>query len=234
MAAAYFALVPAAGSGSRFGEPKPKQYQTLHGRTLLEHSVRALANQAAIQAIFIVLAPGDALYRHCDWQGIEDKVCALYCGGPTRAASVFNGLLAIHDQIDDADWVLVHDAARPCVTPMELARLIGEIGDHPIGGLLALPLTDTLKRADPNGEVETTVPRDALWRALTPQMFRYRPLIEALHTADRTLITDESAAFERLGLRPRLVAGETTNIKVTYPADLLVARELLRPGGGAL
>ena len=231
MACAYYALVPAAGGGARFGGPTPKQYQLLHGRPMLEHSVRALAKQPLIQTIFIVLAPGDAQYPICDWRGVADKVCALYCGGPTRAGSVFNGLLAIHDQADDEDWLLVHDAARPCVTQTEIERLIQVVGDHPTGGLLALPLADTLKRADAHGGVDATVPREGLWRALTPQMFRYRLLIEALHAVDLTLVTDESAAVERLGLRPRLVAGDATNIKVTYPADLLLARELLRSRG---
>ncbi len=231
MACAYFALVPAAGSGSRFGESVPKQYQHLCGRPLLEHAVRALARFPAIQTIYVVLAPDDSLFRTCRWDGCEAKVVALYCGGPTRAASVFNALMAIHDQIDAADWVLVHDAARPCVSQAELEQLVREVADDAVGGLLALPLTDTLKRADALGKAEASVPRAGLWRALTPQMFRYRLLVKAMHEADRMAVTDESAAIERLGLRPRLVTGLASNIKVTYPQDLLIARAILESRG---
>jgi 2-C-methyl-D-erythritol 4-phosphate cytidylyltransferase len=233
MACAYFALIPAAGSGSRFGESVPKQYQHLCGRPVLEHAVRTLARFPAIQTIYVVLAPDDTLFRACHWDGIEAKVVALYCGGPTRAASVFNALMATHDQIDAADWVLVHDAARPCVSQGEIERLLSEVADDDVGGLLALPLTDTLKRADALSKVEATEPRAGLWRALTPQMFRYRLLVEAMHAADRMLVTDESAAVERLGLRPRLVTGSASNIKVTYPQDLLFARAILESRGDA-
>ena len=229
----YFALVPAAGRGLRFGDSVPKQYQHLCGRPILEHAVRALARFPAIQTIYVVLAPDDALFRACHWDGIDAKVVALYCGGRTRAASVFNALMATHDQIDAADWVLVHDAARPCVSQDEIERLLKEVADDEVGGLLALPVTDTLKRANTLGEVETTVPRAGLWRALTPQMFRYRLLVEAIRAADCTLVTDESAAVERLGLRPRLVTGSASNIKVTYPQDLLFARAILESRGDA-
>jgi 2-C-methyl-D-erythritol 4-phosphate cytidylyltransferase len=233
MACAYFAIIPAAGSGSRFGESAPKQYQQLCGRPVLEHAVRTLARFPAIQTIYVVLAPDDTLFRTCHWDGIEAKVVALYCGGPTRAASVFNALMATHDQIDAADWVLVHDAARPCVSRGEVERLLSEVADDDAGGLLALPLTDTLKRGDALSKVEATVPRTGLWRALTPQMFRYRLLVEAMHAANRMLVTDESAAIERLGLRPRLVTGSASNIKVTYPQDLLFARAILESRGDA-
>jgi 2-C-methyl-D-erythritol 4-phosphate cytidylyltransferase len=233
MACAYFGLVPAAGGGARFGDPLPKQYRHLLGRPLLEHAVRALARSALIRTIYVVLDPGDEHYRSCNWDGVSATVEALYCGGPTRAASVFNALVAVHDAADDGDWVLVHDAARPCLSDAELTRLLCELDDDDVGGLLALPLTDTLKQADEHDRATATVARQSLWRALTPQMFRYRLLVEALHGADRTAVTDESSAIEALGLKPRLVLGAATNIKVTYPQDLLFAKAVLEARGEA-
>ena len=227
MACAHFGLIPAAGSGLRFGDALPKQYQQLCGRTLLEHSVRALAQARTIRTIYVVLAPGDEHFRNCAWDGLDAHVVALYCGGPTRAASVYNGLIAMRNALDDRDWMLVHDAARPCLTGQELARLIEEVGEDEAGGLLALPVTDTLKRADAQGRTSATVPREGLFRALTPQMFRYRLLVEALHAADRARVTDEAAAIEALGLKPRLVPGSSTNLKVTHPQDLVVVRAIL-------
>jgi len=233
MACAHFGLIPAAGSGSRFGDPLPKQYQRLCGRTLLEHAVRALARSAAIQTIFIVVAPGDERYGACTWDGIAAQVIALHCGGPTRAASVFNGLMAVKTAVHDGDWLVVHDAARPCLGGDELARLLADVGDDEVGGLLALPVTDTLKRADAQARASGTVDREDLWRALTPQMFRYRLLVEAMCRADRARITDEAAAIEGLGLRPRLVPGSAANIKITYPDDLTIARAILQARGEA-
>ena len=227
MACAHFGLIPAAGSGLRFGDAMPKQYQRLCGRPLLEHAVRALAHAGAIRTIYVVLAPGDEHFRTCAWDGIDAHVVALYCGGATRAASVFNGLIAVRGAVDDRDWLLVHDAARPCLTDQELRCLLEAVDDDEVGGLLALPVSDTLKCADAQGRASATVPRENLWRALTPQMFRYRLLVEALHAADHTRITDEAAAIESLGLRPRLVPGSASNLKVTYPEDLAIARAIL-------
>ena len=231
MACAHFGLIPAAGSSLRFGGPLPKQYQRLCGSTLLEHAVRALACAAQIRTIYVVVAPDDEHFRACAFDGVAAQVVALYCGGPTRAASVFNGLMAMRNAVDDGDWLLVHDAARACVSEGELARLLAEAADDEVGALLALPIVDTLKRADDDGRSSATVSRVGLWRAVTPQMFRYRLLVEALRRADLALITDEASAIERLGLRPRLVHGSTTNIKVTYPEDLVIARAILDARG---
>lgn len=228
MAAAYHALIPAAGSGSRFGEHAPKQYQLIGGHSILEHAVFALARCPHIQTIFVVLAPGDTRFARIAFDAMGEKVVGLYCGGPTRGASVFNGLMAIHDQADDGDWILVHDAARPCVSEAELVRLIDACADEKVGGILAAPLTDTLKRGDSEGRIVGTEPREHLWRALTPQMFRYRLLVEALHHAGPHDVTDEASAIERIGLKPRLIAGSTTNLKVTYASDLKVAEAILR------
>lgn len=222
-----FAIVPAAGTGSRFGSDRPKQYAPIHGRPMLEHTVRALASRSDIDGVYVVLAEGDAAFGTCRWPDRVAPVTALYCGGPTRACSVFNALMALRNHADDEDWILVHDAARPCLSAAELDRLFAALNDDDIGGLLALPVTDTLKCANAHERVVATAPRDGLWRALTPQMFRYRLLVEALHRAKIDAVTDESAAIEKLGLQPRLVMGAATNIKVTYAEDLAFAQIVL-------
>lgn len=223
----YFALVPAAGSGSRMARDLPKQYLEVAGRPLLYHALARLCEQPAIEQVFVVLAPGDARFNAFDWTPFASRLEPLYCGGYSRAASVFNGLLAVRDAVAAMDWILVHDAARPCVTAAEVERLMNEVGDEEAGGLLALPLADTLKRANREQRVVQTEPRDQLWRAQTPQMFRYRLLLEALRALDHRLITDEARAVEHLGLKPRLVMGDARNIKVTYPDDLALAARIL-------
>jgi 2-C-methyl-D-erythritol 4-phosphate cytidylyltransferase len=227
MAKAY-ALLPAAGSGSRMGVPTPKQYLEIAGRPLLYHALAAMARHSRIEQTFVVLAPGDARFPAGGWRELGAKVTPLYCGGETRAASVFNGLLAARDAIGGNDWVLVHDAARPCVGREELDRLFGELEADETGGLLAVPVADTLKRANRDARVAGTEPRDNLWLAQTPQMFRYRVLLEALRAAEPAAVTDEARAVEALGLKPRLVMGDTRNIKVTYPEDLALAELILR------
>jgi 2-C-methyl-D-erythritol 4-phosphate cytidylyltransferase len=227
----YVALIPAAGSGSRMGSVMPKQYAPLAGRPLIEHAVRLLCAHPRIAEVFVVLASGDAQFSDCDWRGCEAKLSSLYCGGETRAATVFNGLLAANDAIDGNDWVLVHDAARPCLTAQDIDRLIAGVGESEVGGLLAVPVADTLKRANAVQEVVQTEGRDHLWRAQTPQMFRYRVLIEALRRADIAAVTDESSAVEQTGARPLLVRGSATNFKVTYPEDLALAELILGAAG---
>ena len=224
----YFALVPAAGSGSRLGSSTPKQYLSLAGRPVLYYSLRQLAGHPRIEQVFVVLAPADAEFRTASWDPFEARIQPLYCGGETRAASVYNGLLAAHDAIAGDDWVLVHDAARPCLSADALDRLIREVGDDEAGGLLALPVADTLKRADGDDRVATTERREGLWQAQTPQMFRYGSLIEALRRSGPATVTDESGAVERLGLKPRLVMGEARNLKITYGQDLELAELILR------
>jgi 2-C-methyl-D-erythritol 4-phosphate cytidylyltransferase len=227
----YFALVPAAGSGSRMagvGDDQPKQYLALSGRPLIYHAIRRLCGHPKIEQVFVVLAPGDAHFARFDWTVFDSRLTPLYCGGAARAASVFNGLLATRDAIATSDWVLVHDAARPCLGAAELDRLLDEVGDDAIGGLLAVPVADTLKRANREQLVVRTEARDHLWQAQTPQMFRYRPLLEALRAADPEVITDEAGAIENLGLRPKLVMGSARNLKVTYPEDLALAELILR------
>jgi 2-C-methyl-D-erythritol 4-phosphate cytidylyltransferase len=223
-----YALVPAAGSGSRLGAALPKQYLEIAGHPLLYHSLSVLARHPRIEQVFVVLAQRDDRFARLDWRGLGARVEPLYCGGETRATSVFNGLLAARDIIDGSDWVLVHDAARPCLEREALDRLFAELETDETGGLLAVPVADTLKRANRDSRVSSTEPRDNLWLAQTPQMFRYRLLIEALRATDPATVTDEARAIEGLGLKPRLVLGDTRNIKVTFQEDLAIAELILR------
>ncbi len=223
-----FALIPAAGSGSRMGAGLPKQYLPLAGKSLLYYALSSLCRHAAVERVFVVLAQGDARFAALDWSPFTAKLAPLYCGGETRAASVFNGLLAARDAIDAADWVLVHDAVRPCLAPHVLERLIAALRNEQTGGLLALPVVDTLKRGDATAYVMQTEPRENLWQAQTPQMFRYRLLLESLRSIDPALATDEARAIEQLGLRPKLVQGDARNLKVTYPEDLELAKLILK------
>jgi 2-C-methyl-D-erythritol 4-phosphate cytidylyltransferase len=210
------------------GGTSPKQYLDIAGHPLLWHALRALCGHPRIEQVFLVLAPGDALFARHDWRDFAARLTPLYCGGATRAASVFNGLLAVRNEVGASDWVLVHDAARPCLVGAELDRLLAALAQDDTGGLLAVPVSDTLKRAGEDQGVVRTEARDGLWLAQTPQMFRYQLLVEALRGAELALVTDEASAIEALGLAPRLVMGSPRNIKVTYPEDLLLAQAILR------
>ena len=222
----HFAIVPAAGSGSRFGAGRPKQYLDLLGRPLIHHTLAALLACPDIDRVWVVLAPDDEEWARHDWSGLGPQLETLRCGGETRADSVRNGLEAAAMVAADDDWMLVHDAARPCLSQAMLTTLFAELAADPVGGILAVPVADTLKRADTAGRVAATEPRDGLWQAQTPQMFRYRTLCDAL--AGNGGVTDEAGAIEALGLKPRLVRGDATNLKVTYPADLALAAMILR------
>jgi 2-C-methyl-D-erythritol 4-phosphate cytidylyltransferase/2-C-methyl-D-erythritol 2,4-cyclodiphosphate synthase len=225
-----YALIPAAGMGARMEAGEPKQYLPLKGRPLLYHALKTLCAHGAIERVFLVVQPGDERFHACDWSGLPPKFDALYCGGATRAASVFNGLIAASDVVDLDDWVLVHDAVRPCLTQDALDRLISTVREEKDGGLLALPVTDTLKRADAGDHVLETASRSELWTAQTPQMFRYHLLVQALGSHASENFTDEASAVERLGARPKLVRGDARNIKITYPGDIALAEAIL--GGG--
>ncbi len=205
----------------------PKQYTPLAGAPILRHAIRALNESIALDAVFVVLARDDAYYK--ERIGDMAGVVPLYCGGRTRAESVANGLGAIGTQVDAEDWILVHDAVRPCVDVATLHRLLNELEDEPVGGLLAIPLPDTLKRAEPGAglRVVATEDRAGLWCAQTPQMFRYAILQHAFRKAGGASITDEAQAVEALGVKPRLVLGSPANIKVTYPGDLELAEAIL-------
>ncbi len=222
----HYAIVPAAGSGSRFGAEKPKQYLDLLGRPLIFHTLAALCACPDIERVWVVLAPDDPWWPRYDWSELGAKLETVRCGGATRAESVTNGLQAAAMVATDDDWVLVHDAARPCLSPAMLDALFADLANDPVGGILAVPVADTLKRADAEQRVGATEPRDGLWQAQTPQMFRYGLLCDALEKCQA--VTDEAGAVEALGLKPKLVRGDATNLKVTYPADLPLAAMILR------
>jgi len=225
------ALVPAAGTGTRVGDTLPKQYLEVNGRPLIYHALAALGRVSRINRISVVLSPQD---RH--WQSLMAdaepgrtlgaRVTTVPLGGATRGASVLNGLNALAGELGPDDWVMVHDAARPCLRVELIEQFIDELEQDRIGGLLALPLADTIKRDDGNLRVETTIPREGLWRAQTPQMFRYGLLQAALQRMPGA--TDEAQAMESLGHQPKLVMGEGANLKVTYASDLTLARILLK------
>lgn len=225
----FHALIPCAGNGSRAGTAQPKQYQPLAGQPMVMHTLQALARVPQLASGWVVLSPGDAFaWPEADWPQSFQRV---HCGGASRAESVFNGLKAMLGAgVDALDWVLVHDAARCLVTPESVDRLMEACRDDAVGGLLAVPLPDTLK-TESAGRVVETVPREHKWLAQTPQMFRLQALHDALSAASGTGfagITDEASAMERLGLKPRLVEGSAQNFKVTYPADFALAEAILR------
>jgi 2-C-methyl-D-erythritol 4-phosphate cytidylyltransferase len=219
----FHALVPAAGFGARMGNELPKQYLDLAGRPMIWHALSTLCANPNIKTVFVVLAPDDEYFARYDWSHCAGKLAPLHCGGKTRAESVANGLLV--SELEPDDWVLVHDAARPCLSAHLLARMITELRDDPVGGILAVPVADTLKRADAQQRIAHTEPREGLWQAQTPQMFRAGLLAEALARSNN--VTDDASAIEAMGLQPRLVASDTSNFKVTYPQDIELAELLL-------
>jgi 2-C-methyl-D-erythritol 4-phosphate cytidylyltransferase len=210
------------------GAEHPKQYLAIHGQPMIWHAIRAFEQHAAIVRIYVVISPQDGWWDAYDWSGFS-KLAVLRCGGSTRAESVLNGLRACSAEVSAEDWMLVHDAARPCLSQALLDKLLTRLDADPIGGILAAPVADTLKRQAGDGRIAATVPRAGLWGAQTPQMFRHAMLTRALEVAGNE-VTDEASAIESLGLAPQLVESDLTNLKVTYPRDLDVAEWLLGRG----
>ena len=226
-----WAIVPAAGRGSRFGSRTPKQYVRLNGQPMLSWTLAALLGERSIDGVMVALSPGDRRFARLA-QARDARV--LRCeGGARREDSVRAALAALGAVAGDADWVLVHDAARPCLRRSDLRLLLDELRNDPVGGLLAVPVSDTLKSADAGGRAAHTVPRESLWRAQTPQMFRYGLLSRALALCieRERAVTDEASAIEAIGLRPRLVRGRSDNIKVTSAEDAVLAAAILKRGG---
>ncbi|MEC5159316.1 MULTISPECIES: 2-C-methyl-D-erythritol 4-phosphate cytidylyltransferase [unclassified Janthinobacterium] len=224
--ARYFALIPAAGVGARMAADGPKQYLPLGGKPMLRHTLDAFLGSALVAHTYVVVSPDDG---QIDAVVPPAGVTVLRCGGATRMDSVLNALRALAGEVRDTDWILVHDAARPGLTPALIEKLIAGVGADPVGGLLALAVVDTVKRAAAAGVA--TLPRDGLWLAQTPQMFRYRLLSDALGAApDANAITDDASAVEALGLSPKLVEGHPRNLKVTLPADIRIAEMYLAHG----
>ncbi|WP_264696331.1 2-C-methyl-D-erythritol 4-phosphate cytidylyltransferase [Candidatus Nitrosacidococcus sp. I8] len=223
----YWVVIPAAGVGKRMGSQIPKQYLPLLGKTVLEHTINIFLDYPAIQGI--IVATSDEDYWWSQYFPIQHPKIMRVAGGKERCHSVLNSLVYLQTLANSEDWVLVHDAARPCLQQMDLNLLIKTLNNHSVGGLLALPVSDTLKRGSDQREVVVTVSRENLWRALTPQMFRFKKLHDALASAIRygNYVTDEASAMEQAGYAPYLVEGHGSNIKITHPQDLAQAELFL-------
>ncbi len=218
----FWAVIPAAGVGQRMGADKPKQYLDLGKKKVIEHTLERLLDSEIFEYIVVALSNDDPFWPTLSLSKCERVVTTP--GGKERADSVLSGLNQLSDKCNPMDWVLVHDAARPCLTISDIQLLIDEIKNDPVGGLLALPVHDTLKGVGGN-KVLRTIDRTHIWRALTPQMFRYKPLKSALENAirDGKSVTDEASALELAGKQPRIVEGRSDNIKITQPKDLALA-----------
>jgi len=224
----FWAVIPAGGSGQRMAADRPKQYLKLLQRTILEHSLLPFCEHPLVRGIAVAVADDDEYWPTLALSGHTRIITAS--GGVERCHSVLNGLRRIGEFAGDNDWVLVHDAARPCVTAADIDRLIAGLRSHPVGGILALPVRDTVKQAGEDHEIQATLERERLWRALTPQMFRLGLLREAiaLAVADNLLVTDEAQALEYRGYRPGIVQGGPHNIKVSLTEDLALAEFYLK------
>lgn len=218
----FWGIVPAAGVGKRMNADRPKQYLRLNALTVIEHTLTRLIEACVFEKIVVAISDGDPYWD--DLPISENAKIIRAEGGKERADSVLNALMAIESQADLQDWILVHDAARPCVTTHDIKKLIFELRDDEVGGILALSSHDTLKEV--NGQqIVSTLNRNRIWRALTPQMFRYGALKSALElTRGNTEITDEASALEAQGLSPKIVEGRSDNIKITRPEDLALAQ----------
>ena len=220
-------VVPAAGTGRRMGSAIPKQYLQLNGRTVLEHTLGRVAGHARVRQVVVAISADDELYASLAPR-LPAKVVSVI-GGAERCHSVLAALRSLSGLAAADAWVMVHDAARPCVRGEDLDRMLAELVDSEVGGVLAAPVRDTLKRCDADGAILATVDRSALWHALTPQMFRLGTLLHAIEAAlvAGVIVTDEAQAIERAGLTPRVVAGHADNLKITHPEDLPLASLIL-------
>ncbi|MCG5536044.1 2-C-methyl-D-erythritol 4-phosphate cytidylyltransferase [Ectothiorhodospira mobilis] len=219
----FWAVIPAAGVGSRMQADRPKQYLPLAGETVIQHTLGVFLRHPAVAGVAVAISAGDPYFHRL---GITaHKPLRVVDGGAERCHSVLNALRGLAELAHPQDWVLVHDAARPCLSDRDLETLMQTLRDDPVGGILATPVRDTKKRATPDGRIAATVDRSQLWRAFTPQMFRLDPLRQALERAlaEGFLVTDEASAMEHAGLAPRLVEGSAENIKITRPEDLPLA-----------
>jgi 2-C-methyl-D-erythritol 4-phosphate cytidylyltransferase len=216
-------VVPAAGVGARMGGDRPKQYLPLGGRTVIEQSLACLLDHPAIEGAVVAISEDDGYWADLHYQ--HAKPVLLAPGGEERCHSVLSALKVLSDTAADNDWVLVHDAARPCLRHEDIDQLIDACKGHKVGGILAVPVKDTIKKADDSGEITQTIDRSVLWHAQTPQMFRLGVLRKALEQAleKGVVVTDEASAIEWMGLQPLLVEGHADNIKITRPEDLVLA-----------
>lgn len=225
-----WAVIPAAGAGSRFGADHAKQYASINNVTVLEHSAATLLQQKILQKIVIALHADDT--KGARLPLLQHKKINFVCGGAERTDSVLQALLYLREYAEKDDWVLVHDAARPCLSASDVQKLIDTLRDDPVGGILAVPATDTLKKIDGN-DINTTIDRAVIWQAQTPQMFRFGLLLECLQQAEQKKqpVTDEASAIEACGYTAKVVLGSRSNIKITYRDDLALAAFYLRDAG---
>lgn len=223
-----YAVIPAAGLGLRMGADAPKQYLKIVGIPILEHTINNLAKFPQIEKIIVAIQPEDNYWPAISLTHPQKIITTI--GGRERIHSVLHGLHALTKFAKKEDWVLVHDAVRPCLPEQDFLSLIEACQDHPVGGILGVPVRDTLKKVSANSIIEKTIDRENLWGAQTPQMFRYQLLIDALNHAlqNKIKITDESSAVELMGHQPLIVQGSIQNLKITYPEDLWIAEKFLQ------
>lgn len=223
----HWVVIPAAGVGARMQADRPKQYLPLRGKTVIEHTLACFTHHPAIAGIVVALSPGDPYWPELNIPALMPLY--VVAGGQERCHSVLHALRLLGRHAAANDWVLVHDAARPCLSRGDIDKLCAALASDEVGGLLAVPVRDTMKRADEAGRIRATEDRNGLWHALTPQMFRVGLLMQALEQAlaDGFAVTDEASAVEHIGLKPKLVAGRADNIKVTRPEDLALAEFFL-------
>ena len=221
-----WAVIPAAGVGKRFSSDIPKQYLPLSGIPVLLHSINKLLKFGGFEEILVTLNPADTFWQKLNFT--HPKVKTIH-GGFERCNSVNSALEDLSDRAENADWVLVHDAVRPCISDSDLKKITDIVHDEDVGGLLACPILDTIKEVDENLDVQKTIPREKLWSAMTPQIFRYELLKQALEAAlvAGRSVTDEASAIESIGLTPRIVQGDKTNIKVTHSTDMVLAESII-------
>jgi len=224
---ATWAIVPAAGVGLRMGSDTPKQYLSLNGTPVIAIALQKLASISEIKKIVVALHPQDRWFSQLR-PSLDERVVTVI-GGDQRHLSVLNALRSISAAAQEQDWVLVHDAVRPCVSSSDIRKLLTELDHHAIGGLLGAPAENTLKQVDDQAVVRSTLDRGDVWSAFTPQMFRYGLLLAAIESAVKknVMITDEASAIELMGQRPQMIEGARTNIKITHTADLVLASKIL-------
>lgn len=223
----YWAIIPAAGMSTRMKADKPKQYVMLAGQTILTRVVNLFSTHPAIEKVIVVLHAQDRWWSTLSFLHPEKILTVV--GGKERVHSVFLGLSFLKDYAHSKDFILVHDAARPCLQSRDISRLIAALKNHDVGGLLGLPVVDTLKKVDAAESVEKTISREHLWQAQTPQCFRYGLLTTAIEKAlsDDSIVTDESSAIEYTGVKPKMILGDVRNIKITFPDDIALAEKLI-------
>lgn len=226
-----WAIVPAAGSGLRMQADRPKQYLDLDGSTVVERTLQRLATHPQIEGIIVAVAENDPWWARVT--ASTDMPVHVAVGGSVRADSVLNALIVLATIVADDPWVLVHDAVRPCVRHQDIDHMLDSLINHPVGGILGIPVTDTVKRANTEHQITETVARQGLWRAATPQMFRLNMLKDALYLAKKQqlTVTDEASAIELAGLQAMMVEGHSDNIKITAPQDLALASLFLKQQG---